>query len=524
MDNDETKKLDLSEINSNNGYTNIDDNTINNFDDLDEDFTRVIDSFEEIDNINNLSGLEEDVRSEYEKKGYIRKPTPPQKPKTTKRKSTKDLDNNGKPSANFYIITLIIAINVCIVIFLLVFNMAVSNSDKKNNTGNNNNTNVVSDESNYNDQTEQIVESTNVVESVGLVENVATSGSMQIYDFNDDKSVNLKCVTSTKITDEYGKPLVIEEIEVGEIVKYSYEDGQTSLSAVSKSNDAFRESKLTGAINDTDAKTLTFGSKTYAYNDKTIVNFERGSYKPTDICEYDVVNIIGYEDTIYSIEVIKGHGEVTFVKNPDIINCVVEIDTTATYNMEELTTLTLAEGAHQIVVKGDNIDPFVADFLVTPEKPTEVSLLLVSQKEGLFVPTISPSDATLQIDGQVIDTSKPILLDYGPHTINVSKDGYSPYQDTLTISGQETRINIALEELVLSGKINITTDPAGANVYIDNAYVGVSPITAPVEYGSHTILIRMDGYIDITYPVEVEKGDNAFFYRLQKKEDAVVTE
>ncbi len=523
MDNDETKKLDLSDINSelekNNDYKNIDD-TINSYD---ASFLRTIDEFEEIDKENNLSVLEpnhdEPEKIQSERKGYIRKVTPTKRTNTVKRKSSKPVDGEEMQSSRFYVITLVSAVCVCIAVFLIVFSIAISgnsnNGDNKESEG----VDLVKDQEN-----EEKIEdeaSTDIVISTGLIENIAKSGAIQIYDFAENQSKNLKYTKTTKLTDQYGKALVIDEIKVGDIVDYGFKNDATALETLSISNGAFRVTKQTGAKNDVDNQTLTFNNKLYKYNDRTIVNYERGTYKPSEITEFDLVDISGYEDTIYCIDVIKGHGSVYFVKNPDIVNCVVEIDTSYTYKMDELTTITLSEGPHRVVVKGDNIDPYNIDILVEPNKSTEVSLLLVQSKQGLLIPNITPADYQMRIDGEYIDTSQPILLDYGPHTVYVSKDGYMPYQTSVNIKGQETRLTIKLEEKVLLGKLNITTDPEGAKVYIDNAFVGNSPVNQPVEYGNHTITIKLDGYVDISYPVTVNSSSSPIFFPLQKSETAV---
>jgi len=54
------------------------------------------------------------------------------------------------------------------------------------------------------------------------------------------------------------------------------------------------------------------------------------------------------------------------------------------------------------------------------------------------------------------------------------------------------------------GSIVIVSDPAGANVYLDNMIRGISPVTlTPVANGDHMVLLRLDGYEDYTRAVTV---------------------
>jgi hypothetical protein len=58
------------------------------------------------------------------------------------------------------------------------------------------------------------------------------------------------------------------------------------------------------------------------------------------------------------------------------------------------------------------------------------------------------------------------------------------------------------------GSITVTSAPAGANIYIDNVYKGLSPATfSEVPNGDHQVLIRLDGYQDFTKGVTIT-GNN----------------
>ena len=58
-----------------------------------------------------------------------------------------------------------------------------------------------------------------------------------------------------------------------------------------------------------------------------------------------------------------------------------------------------------------------------------------------------------------------------------------------------------------TGQINVGSSPAGANIYLDNAYRGITPLTlANVPQGSHTIILKTNGYQDWTSQVNVVAG------------------
>ena len=45
-----------------------------------------------------------------------------------------------------------------------------------------------------------------------------------------------------------------------------------------------------------------------------------------------------------------------------------------------------------------------------------------------------------------------------------------------------------------NANVAILTDPPGADIYIDNQFVGKSPMTAKVEHANHNIRVEKTGY------------------------------
>jgi hypothetical protein len=57
------------------------------------------------------------------------------------------------------------------------------------------------------------------------------------------------------------------------------------------------------------------------------------------------------------------------------------------------------------------------------------------------------------------------------------------------------------------GSIAVSSSPAGASVYLDNAIKGITPVTLEgVPNGAHNLLLRLDGYQDYTSAITVMAG------------------
>jgi hypothetical protein len=62
------------------------------------------------------------------------------------------------------------------------------------------------------------------------------------------------------------------------------------------------------------------------------------------------------------------------------------------------------------------------------------------------------------------------------------------------------------------GSLSVITDPAGATIFIDGVQQGISPATIPgISAGTHTMLLKRDGYQDLTLPVTITAGSTQHY-------------
>ncbi|MFA5003317.1 MAG: PEGA domain-containing protein, partial [Methanolinea sp.] len=88
-------------------------------------------------------------------------------------------------------------------------------------------------------------------------------------------------------------------------------------------------------------------------------------------------------------------------------------------------------------------------------------------------------------------------------SVNVQSDVTTKVSQTLSVGPTQTSIPG-------TGSISVNSNPAGADVYLDNGYVGISPLTIPsVTAGSHVILLTHPGYANWQATVDVQQGATA---------------
>jgi hypothetical protein len=138
------------------------------------------------------------------------------------------------------------------------------------------------------------------------------------------------------------------------------------------------------------------------------------------------------------------------------------------------------------------------------EKPTiaEGSISIIS----------NPSGASVYLDGAYMGKT-PLSLDNvisKSHIITVKKTGYDDKTLSLSLSaGGAENLDVLLESL--SGSISISSNPSGANIYLDGTFKGTTPTTlSNVPTGSHAIKIAKSGYNDISKSVTVSSSQTTY--------------
>jgi hypothetical protein len=127
----------------------------------------------------------------------------------------------------------------------------------------------------------------------------------------------------------------------------------------------------------------------------------------------------------------------------------------------------------------------------------------------------TPQGAQVQIDGKT-DPSwvTPFTLSgvvAGPHSVTVSKPGYSTDTRTVDVtSGSKSFVVTHLAQLMAT--LSVTSSPAGGNVYVDGKDTGkTTPAQVSLDKGQHVVLVRKSGFIDETTNAQFTLGQTVSF-------------
>lgn len=65
---------------------------------------------------------------------------------------------------------------------------------------------------------------------------------------------------------------------------------------------------------------------------------------------------------------------------------------------------------------------------------------------------------------------------------------------------------IKINEQLASSSLTIKSNPSGAKLYIDGSYIGTTPETVELKEGLHKIVLKKDGYLDLSTDLGVAAG------------------
>jgi hypothetical protein len=176
----------------------------------------------------------------------------------------------------------------------------------------------------------------------------------------------------------------------------------------------------------------------------------------------------------------------------------------------------VSPGQHQIRVEKPGYQPWVSTVRVTSNVRTDVQADLVAQPTfGTVSVTCSPSGAHIYLDGTYMGAAPKVLsgIAQGTHLVELELAGYNEWSTRITVvADQVSYVSTTLTPVSspTTGSLIVSSNPAGAGIYLDGAYEGTTrtggTVISDVSAGSHSIRLTLHGYEDSTVSVTVNSG------------------
>lgn len=352
-----------------------------------------------------------------------------------------------------------------------------------------------------------------------LIKEVNSNKELIVYDIANNKTETVKTDKTTEIFDKNGKKINLSEISEGDIVKVSLDDKNELVVQIDYTNDMWTQEQVSGVKIQSNGKTVTIANKVYYYTDETIFSYKNKVISPQKINEMDVLSLKGMNNKVWFVDVLEYHGYIAIKNKDKIKDGTIQINNEKEIYLSDIEKITVSEGAHNIVIKGSNIEPYTADIFIVADEEFSIDLSDAQAKTSVLILKTNVENYQLYMNGTSVNYSEPLVLTQGEYSLKITKDGYLPWEQKVNLTEPSMEVTANLTEEIKKGNLVISTEPTAAYVYVDNQYIGVSPIMINLEYGEHRFLVKMDGYQDISSPITIDKEEETIMVDLVADEN-----
>lgn len=370
--------------------------------------------------------------------------------------------------------------------------------------------------------------------------------SITFLNLTVSRNYTLQYDGTTVFSDKYGQPLSLEQIREGDIVDVTFLKSKKQLTTLMLSTSGWANTEVSRYRFNTTAHDVTIGEDIYKITGDTLIFSQGEQIEMMDINDADLLTFQGIDKTVYSIVVEKGHGYLRLTGDENFIGGWIEVGQNIIRPITEDMLLTVPEGSYQVQISiagGGGTKNVIINR--NEEIALDISDLKVeAPKYGQIVFTLSPSTATLYVDGNKVDTSAPVELQYGIHQLIAQASGYDTLTSYLKVGDEAAGIEIVLDPTTtikddeddeddddeddeddekpsvsdgnsntIAGYYQVYVDaPEGAEVYLDGNYIGISPISFKKVAGPHVVTLRRTGYETRSYTIQIDGEDKDVSY------------
>ena len=399
----------------------------------------------------------------------------------------------------FYALTFLFGIFLCALTFFVVFKSFSPSENKTAATP----TSTVAIQNNLSN------------EFTAIIKNI-DGKELGIYNLNTQSDSQIHFDAETiKVFDKNNSAINFEKLRAGNIVEIKSDNGK--INSISIAKNSWELKHISDFKPDAQSNSILIGSTRYTFSDDTIVKYKGDDFDIKNLSPLNIINLNGLGKEILYIDVVKSYGTISFSGLDKIVGGILKIDNDSPILTKDLKTKQLSEGPHVISISGDNIETYTTDIFIKADEKTNINLSNIQFKCGILNLNVSETGCQVYIDDKKISLAEPIILNYGEYKLRIVKAGFKDFVQNILINTNTKTVNAQLEKKISLGKINITTDPDNAQVYIDDAYVGLSPVQISIEYGKHNICVKKDSYADSHLPVEINSENSNYEIKLEEQ-------
>lgn len=346
-----------------------------------------------------------------------------------------------------------------------------------------------------------------------LIQSFLNNGQIVVYDINEEADVGLSLTSESEIYYSGVAVSNTSQFSIGDIVMISANDKKEIVTLDTGKNVV--DQKITSVeANTSDKKLTTINNGTsYNYHDKTLFLYNGKSIEPSSIHYTDEIVAKSYNGTLWIVEVVKSHGyfDLSNSNNSNIQEGRVQINNENEISIDNFKAVTLAEGTHNLIVTGKNIETIETTFTIEPNKTYSYNLSLVQEKQIVVLLQPNVSDYELYVDGILEEDSSHVILPMGTYDFKITKEGYKNWEEVLVLENETINLKPELELELVFGTAIISSNEIGSAIYVDNEYYGDAPLDINLQAGKYVIKVVKEGFVPYTHNITM--GEDSIYVK-----------
>ncbi len=370
---------------------------------------------------------------------------------------------------------------------------------------------------------------------------------------------------ATRLEDRYGSSLSIAQIREGDLVQVTFLKNKKRLNTLFMCGGAAwtYEKAKEYAVN-RNTKVLTLVTDSYKIGNDTLIFSQGKQIDWIELNDVDVLTVNGIDQHVYSIVVEKGHGYLRLENDTYFVGGWIEVGESLISPITQDMLLTVPEGDYQVLLT-NNGNRGVKNISIKRGEELDLDIgdiEIEETKVGRVVFSVTPGNASIYVDGELVDVGAPLELEYGIHQMIAGADGYDTMTRYINVGEELASLDIRLEKTstvsgnsssgtstssesgnssgngTSSGSGNssgngtssgsgtgsvisatnqgqyhvMITAPEKVELYVDGNYIGITPISFKKVAGSHVITLRKDGYVTRSYTIQVDEEQKDISY------------
>lgn len=404
-------------------------------------------------------------------------------------------------------------------------------------------------------------------DSAILMEKKEAEKKLVFYNLIRGKEYYLEYDGSTRFYDKYGSSVSVSQLAPGELVEVQFLKETRKMVTGQISDKIWTMEEVNRFDLDMTNRKIKILDEWYELSEDALIFSEGKVVELMDINAQDTLQIRGVEHEIYSIVIDKGHGYLRLTNDEYFIGGWIEVGQKVIRQIEENMLLVVPEGSYDVHLSHSGIEGVKkVEILRNQEVELDVGDIRKDDlvKYSTLIFTVEPASASVYMDGKSVDISRTVKAEYGLHQIMVKAEGYQTVIQYIKVSQNAANVSIKLDkekdrssvsvnsaEASVSGNTTATNSsstqtgsstgssatsssvtsssttgtgstvsanttgmttgykvtidgPKGAEVYLNDTYIGIAPVSFTKKAGTHVITLRMTNYQPKSYTIELD--------------------